>query len=1364
MKTILAISALLLSATSFADARVALPGHGEVTLSETAKGGWTYGISRVDKGEMPDVFLVKFVADGKKEELPPAVRVEHVMEQLDVQYRWNPGAHGVPIPWSEPAGDMLSQATMLSPVFAWISQTDANRLTFSFADASRPTLFTGYERDRSGSKLHTAVTFFSRGGTPVKGHYETVIRYDFRNLPYYETVADACTWIATFPGQEPRRVPDVAYEPLWNSWYGYHIGYNDKDIEREAVIAKDLGITTIMYDMGWDRQGSTNSSSFAACGDWRPDPTDFPDLKGNIAKLHAMGLKTILWCGIPLMGKDAKNVPRFQGKYTTSKPWVAGNCYALDPRYPEVRRFIVDTLVEGLKEFDNDGWKIDFIQEFGEHGEDRVPKEGMNGRDFRWCSDAAAVLQEEFATKTREVKPDVMFEYMMLYAGAMNQRAATQVRAGDCPADAVWNRNQSVRLRLLCGNRCAVHSDMLTWSQQETPEACALQIISVLHSVIQYGMRLTELTEPQKQVVRHWIKFCRAHRETLYKGAFRPHGPGANYPLIEMESPAERIVTVHQPGMAVTAKLDKPVYIVNGASAEGILVDCDRPAKVRLVDACGITRAELKVSTGIHRLAIPLGGYAVIDPFVPALAGNLTVAARGAAPTYAVVIPAKASPVERYAAAEFVRTVARQTGVSLQIRNDDASVPTKAVFIGSTRHDGLLSEAESELASLGDDGFRLVAKPPHLFVIGSPRRGVLYGVYELLERFGGCRWYASWCEKIPTLDAFAVPDDLLDRQVPAFEMRQPFWHDVNNHRDFAARLRVNGYNHTKGPVPPEFGGDDFRFGGDLSSCHTFRFLCDPEVYFDTHPEYFSLVNGKRLKKETQLCLTNPDVLNLVTSNVLARIRKDPTARFFGVSQNDWRNWCECPTCKALDDAEGSHAGTVLTFVNALAERVEKEFPDVTIETLAYMYTRNLPKTVRPRKNVLICLCTWECDFARPLDKSQYESNVAFCRDIAEWRSCCPNLYVWDYVTDFNNYPMPFPDFDALVGNVRFFRDHGVKYLFEQGDSQGSHADFAELKAWLLAKLMWNPDQDVEPLIDDFISGFYGKGAPFVRAYFNDLRKDVRAWAEANPFQLMGIYSPVTHGVLTDGSLSRAEKLWRQAEEATHGDAVASYNVRMGAFSVDYTQLERLRARERCDAWLADMPDVEGEAARKRMLAGRLLAVLKEVRDIRLVETPGRDARLKGAWQELISKTNRVFRPEPKRSVEFGSGGFYIGDGAERVEVPDAKNGRAISIRQPKNPYDVKHRLDGVAFAPGERYALRVHARLATDVSLHVGVRGCGNGERFGVDLRAHEGGAEWLWHDVGEWVPSPGDYVSFLRAHGEGEALVDSIEIVRVGK
>ena len=162
---------------------------------------------------------------------------------------------------------------------------------------------------------------------------------------------------------------------------------------------------------------------------------------------------------------------------------------------------------------------------------------------------------------------------------------------------------------------------------------------------------------------------------------------------------------------------------------------------------------------------------------------------------------------------------------------DAEPLPPKAILVGNTKYTAGMASAFGK--DIGTDGFRLVARPPHLLVVGSSERGALYGTYEFLERFAGCRWYASWHTVIPRRDRIEVPVNLDETQTPAFAMREPYWYDVIQHPEFAARLRVNSRSWYR--LDKKFGGDPYRFGGGLVSSHTFKMLLPPDKYFDTHP-------------------------------------------------------------------------------------------------------------------------------------------------------------------------------------------------------------------------------------------------------------------------------------------------------------------------------------------------------------------------------------------------------------------------------------------------------------------------------------------------------------------------------------------------
>ena len=752
----------------------------------------------------------------------------------------------------------------------------------------------------------------------------------------------------------------------------------------------------------------------------------------------------------------------------------------------------------------------------------------------------------------------------------------------------------------------------------------------------------------------------------------------------------------------------------------------------------------------------PWKAFAVVALLLSGGTANaLELAVRGRAPEYAIVRAADAPPAVAYAAEELRDFTERLTGVRLPIVTDDQPLPAKAIVLGRTRHGAAARESTSPAGS--DDAFRLVAKPPHLFVEGSAVRGVLYGVYELLERFGGCRWYSSWHSVVPKRDRLVVPDALDDTQVPAFPVREPYWHDVRHNPPFAARLRVNSLSWDK--LGEKHGGDLYRFGGGLVSCHTFERLLPPEKYFADHPEYFSMVKGSRLREQTQLCLTNPDVLRIVTSNVLDRIRKDPTAKFYGVSQNDWYNYCECPSCAAVDAEEESHAGTMVRFVNAIAEAVEKEFPDKIIETLAYQYTRKPPKKTKLRHNVMPCLCTIECDFSRPLTVSPYHQNVKFVDDIKKWSAQTSRLFIWDYVTDFLCYPFPFPNVYAMQDNVRFFRDNGVYSLFEQGDGQGSNAGFSELKAWLLAKWMWDPERPMKELLDDFFAGFYGAGAPFVREYFEELHRLQIAYTSADTNRCLNCHTLTPWTDFPEDFWDRADGLMARAASAVKGDKALEYNIRTVRFGVDHVIISRLCGDGDGRYVVLDLTGTNVghvNLDKCRVRAQRSLAFVKESKHVRLCSSRSRHEDILNSWRELAdgSFTVRTDGVVEDKSLSLGR----LGEGNKRISDPNAEDGYAVKIYNPKPRWSVTLPMARVAFAPGKRY--RVQMRLRADLT--PGRKGPGvtagiydskaNRAHCSCSYAAEKLSGDYVWYDIGTFDPAKLSKEAYLFV---GDGYVD---------
>ena len=338
--------------------------------------------------------------------------------------------------------------------------------------------------------------------------------------------------------------------------------------------------------------------------------------------------------------------------------------------------------------------------------------------------------------------------------------------------------------------------------------------------------------------------------------------------------------------------------------------------------------------------------------------------------------------------------------------------------------------------------------------------------------------------------------------------------------------------------------------------HTFYPLVPPDKYFSQHPEWYSLINGQRQASGAQLCTTDPKLRDFMVDQVRRSLRESPEASIVSVSQNDCLGACGCNRCATLDAAEGSHSGSMIALANYVAEKIEPEFPHVAVDTLAYQYTRKPPQTVRPRPNVIVRLCSIECNFREPLDQP---SNASFGDDIRGWARQASRLYVWDYVTDFGNYVQPHPNWFVLGPNLRFFQSNHVRGVFEEGAYASHGAEMAELRAWVLAQLLRDPQQDDRALIREFLDGYYGPAGRPIAAYLELLQN-------ASSGYDLTCGSPTTAPFLHFKTLAPAEKLWQEAERAVAGNEEWLARVRMGHLAVRYVWLSQWRElRQECAA-------------------------------------------------------------------------------------------------------------------------------------------------------------------------------------------------------
>ncbi len=546
----------------------------------------------------------------------------------------------------------------------------------------------------------------------------------------------------------------------------------------------------------------------------------------------------------------------------------------------------------------------------------------------------------------------------------------------------------------------------------------------------------------------------------------------------------------------------------------------------------------------VLRIRSRLMDHSEISTEIPFAAGKRVehVLFEKGATDYAIVVGADASESEKWASGELQHWLKEVSGADFPVVSDAGPARDHEIVVGfNGRAQALLGgEAPDPL----DESFSYRNVGPAVVIAGGSARGTMYGVMTFLERELGCRWYTPQAAVTPKKDRFAF-DYLRHGEAPGVRVRNDFYFEAFE-PIWAARNKINGaMTYREQP-----GGLECYW-----AVHTFYQFMPPTEFFEEHPEYYSLIGGERRHDRTQLCLTNPEVFEIVVDRLTKVMRESPEYLIYSVSQNDWTNPCECDACRAIVEREGSESGPIIWFVNQVAERVEPEFPDKFVGTLAYSYTRKPCKTLRPRQNVVVRLCSIECCFAHPL--AECPENESFISDIHQWASIAPHLYIWDYVVNFSHYVMPYPNFRALQSNVRTFRDNHAIGIMEQAAYQSRGGEFAELRAYVLAKLLWDPECNVEDAINNFMYGYYGRSGQHVRRYFDllhgQLTADTHIHLGLNP----------DDPLFTDEFIRQADAVFDQAEAVADTEEIRQ-RVEMARLPLMYLKCKRAPLEARHD--------------------------------------------------------------------------------------------------------------------------------------------------------------------------------------------------------
>ena len=533
------------------------------------------------------------------------VKLEWKLPCVDVQYMWHPecgkdrALHGN---WQLNHKSMM---TISAPVGVLFNGNDESVYTFASDEVRRVTkLHMGTQDSDNIVLIELEMDLTQLLG---RSSHRIAVRADFRRIPVQDALDGVRAWWDSMlpPAME---VPEIARLPLYSSWYCYHQRIEAAGLEEECRRAKEMGMHAIIVDDGW--QCGDNSGGYGYTGDWEVYPGKIPDMKAHVAKVHEYGLKYILWYSVPFVGYHSKVFKRFENMLLYHRENLS--CAVLDPRFPEVREYLTGMYETAMREWDLDGFKLDFVDSFFAPKEDEL----RSGMDFACVQEATQQLMLDIVDRLKAIKPDVMIEFRQSYTGPMMRRFGNLFRVGDCAMDIISNRIGIADIRMLAGHS-AVHSDMLAWGPDEAPEEAALQLLNSIFGVIQFSMILGELSEEHLAMSRFWLDFAQKHVDTLQKGAFIPHEPHYLYPVIEARGADEAIVGVYARNKVVQMPEKEKVYLINATKDAHLVVELAAPldAKAVVWNTMGeiVREEELHLGVGIHKIAVPCSGMIGIN-------------------------------------------------------------------------------------------------------------------------------------------------------------------------------------------------------------------------------------------------------------------------------------------------------------------------------------------------------------------------------------------------------------------------------------------------------------------------------------------------------------------------------------------------------------------------------------------------------------------------------------------------------------------------------------------------------------------------------------------------------------------------------
>lgn len=540
-----------------------------------------------------DISFYKLKIEFEEEVSPKVLSLVWEEEQIDMYGFWcskSHQEHNLTPDWYMRTNESKTASGM--PLACIYNKSNENRLLIALSDPASPVkIMTGVVEENGC--LRFQIDFFALTCPKMK-EYEVVIRVDRRPLPFYKAVISARDWWTDL-GYKSAYVPRESKLPMYSCWYSFHQNTIPDEIIYECKIAKAMGMETVIVDDGW--QTDDNSRGYAYCGDWQVCEKKIPDMKKFVDEIHALGMKFMLWFSVPFIGFESKNYKRFEGKYLHTRERMRAS--VLDPRFPDVREFLVNTYCENVKKYGYDGLKLDFIDSFYLTESSSTNYDEM---DTISVEEGLKRLLSEAVTELKKINPEIMIEFRQSYIGPIVSQFGNLLRVTDCPNDAIFNRIGSLDLRIT-SDTIPVHSDMLMWNKNDTNESVMYQLLATMFCVPQISVRFDNITEDHKKLLKSYLSFWRNHDDTILNGEISVYGVDANYTLAKAQKGGECVAVLYE-NTVLQVENNETTYAFNSTGKDLLYIESDTQREYEIYDIFGTKYKNGILAEGISKISV----------------------------------------------------------------------------------------------------------------------------------------------------------------------------------------------------------------------------------------------------------------------------------------------------------------------------------------------------------------------------------------------------------------------------------------------------------------------------------------------------------------------------------------------------------------------------------------------------------------------------------------------------------------------------------------------------------------------------------------------------------------------------------------